>query len=1437
MFMDFYFRKSHRSKLLKRSHRSGTYRRKLGVEYLERRELLTAVSLTPAKDNSLIQYQAPQYSGGASPYIYVGVEHFSGTLMRGLVDFNVAGSIPAGSTINSVSLTVSMVLTSSTTTVTPTVGLHDVLQNWGQGTGVPTAFMPPFSPTTTNDATWTNTFYPNQSWNTPGGDFSSTVSGTAVFGADGTNSTFNSTSQMVADVQSWLNNPSANFGWLMQGDETQNSGKMIGSMHSSNPPTLTIDYTAPAAPPDLVVSSSHTGSFRQGDSADQYTLTASNTGTGPTSGQVTLTDTLPTGLSPTGASGTGWTVSISGQTVTATRSDALAAGSAFPALTVKVSVANNAPASVTNTAAVSGGGATNTNNTANDPTTITQVADLTIGASHTGQFRQGDSADNYAITVNNAGAGATSGAVTVTDTLPTGLTPTAASGTGWTTSLSGQTVTATRSDALAGGASYPPLTVTVRVENNANPSVTNTVTVSGGGELNTTNDTASDVTAITQVADLTVKSSHAGSFQQGSNNDQYTITASNVGAGPTTGLLTVTDTLPAGLTPTAASGTGWTTSISGQTVTATRSDALAAGADYPVFAITVSVASTAPASVTNTVTVAGGGELNTSNDTATDPTTITAPEPDLTITNSHNGSFRQGDSSDSYSIAVSNVGLLATTGQVSVTDTLPTGLTPTAASGTGWTTSISGQTVTATRSDALAAGGNYPGLTVTVSVAANAPASVSNTATASGGGETNTANDTATDVTPIAQAADLTVGLSHAGNFQQGDSADNYTIAVNNVGAGPTIGQVTVTDTLPAGLTPTAASGSGWTTSISGQTVTATRSDALAAGANYPALTVTVSVASNAAASVTNTATVAGGGELNTTNDSASDPTTITPPLPDLTIAAHHSGDFRQGDSADNYTITVSNSGRAPTVGQVTVTDTLPAGLTPTAASGTGWTTSIAGQTVTATRSDVLAAAGNYPDLTVTVSVANNAPANVANTASVSGGGEANTSNDSASDPTVITQVPDLTVSGSHAGNFQQGDSADNYTIVVSNSGAGPTSGSVTVTDTLPAGLTPTAASGTGWTTSIAGQTVTATRGDVLTAGASYPSLTITVSVADSAPASVTNTATVSGGGELNTANDTANDPTTIAPASGSLSGYVYIDANNDGLRITPQGLVHLAIPGVVVSIFSQDSQGNWVAAAGESPVQTGQDGSYHFDKLLAGTYQIVVTDSPYFLDGSATAGTIGGVTRGTAGQDQIVVQLGAGENGTEYDFGENGLKAGMISRRLFLASTPSLPQIIDSLFSQPVAAAPQSAAAISPASSPLAVFAPDALAAIAAPSGVPTGYAITANQPLIQAAGASSTGFTFSGAELGATYRYSVTSDGGGTAVTGSGIVTAANQDVTGIDVSPLPDGTLTYQVTLTDATGQGSAATATAKLDRSATSVAAAADTVFGQQSWLHP
>jgi uncharacterized repeat protein (TIGR01451 family) len=577
---------------------------------------------------------------------------------------------------------------------------------------------------------------------------------------------------------------------------------------------------------------------------------------------------------------------------------------------------------------------------------------------------------------------------------------------GWAVTTSGQTITATRSDVLASGGTYPALPLAVNVSATAPPSVTNTVTVAGGGELNTSNNSASDPTTIIQLPDLTIAKSHVGTFNPGSTGT-YTITVSNIGGSPTDGsTVTVTDPLPAGLRPTDANRgviNGWTVSFSGQTITATRGDVLPAGASYPPLPITVSIDDDVARVVINTVTVAGGGEVNTANNTASDPT-ATRPVADLTISKRHTGNFRQGDAAAVYVLTVSNIGPGATEGTVTVTDTLPAGLAPTAANSgiiNGWTVTTSGQTVTATRGDVLAGGGSYPALTLTVSVSATAPPSVTNTASVAGGGEVNTANNSASDPTTILQVADLTIRKSHAGNFRRGDRAAAYTILVSNVSAAPTDGStVTVTDTLPAGLTPTVAANgtlNGWTISIRGQTITATRGDVLAGGSSYPALVLTVRVAADAPASVTNTATVAGGGEINTANNTASDVTAITP-VADLTIAVSHSGSFTAG-ATGTWTIMVRNTGAGATTAPVTVLDTLPAGLTYAGpASVGGWTIAVSGQTVSATRGDALASGASYPALTLEVSVASNAPATFINTATVSGGGEINMGNGAATD-------------------------------------------------------------------------------------------------------------------------------------------------------------------------------------------------------------------------------------------------------------------------------------------------------------------------------------------------------------------------------------------------------------------------------------------------------
>lgn len=119
--------------------------------------------------------------------------------------------------------------------------------------------------------------------------------------------------------------------------------------------------------------------------------------------------------------------------------------------------------------------------------------------------------------------------------------------------------------------------------------------------------------------------------------------------------------------------------------------------------------------------------------------------------------------------------------------------------------------------------------------------------------------------------------------------------------------------------------------------------------------------------------------------------------------------------------------------------------------------------------------------------------------------------------------TPRLTITKSHTGNFTKGQTNATYTVTVANpaTSTGPTSGKVTVTDTIPSGLTLVSMAGTGWTCA----SHACHRTTPLAAGRSYPAITVTVNVAVNAPAQVTNTVTVSGG---NSPAATASDPTTI---------------------------------------------------------------------------------------------------------------------------------------------------------------------------------------------------------------------------------------------------------------------------------------------------------------------
>jgi uncharacterized repeat protein (TIGR01451 family) len=380
---------------------------------------------------------------------------------------------------------------------------------------------------------------------------------------------------------------------------------------------------------------------------------------------------------------------------------------------------------------------------------------------------------------------------------------------------------------------------------------------------------------------------------------------------------------------------------------------------------------------------------------------------DLTIAKMHPPGVAIPGETVTYTVTVTNVGDLASSGTVTVTETPPPGLTVTTLSGGGWTCTVA--TRTCTRSDPLAPGVSYSSITVTVSVDPGvAPGTVANVAGVSSTFDPNTTNNTATDPTIIAAPAagmDLTITKTHSPNTVVPGQTFTYFVTVLNVGSSPSSGPVTVTETPPAGLTVTALSGAGWTCTVA--TRTCTRSEPLPPASSYPEISVTTSVGAGVSpGTVTNTAVVSGGGDPNNANNTATDPTTITSPVSggDLTLTKTNTGDVAMVGQLITFTLRVTNVGSSPTSGTVSVTEVPPPGLTITALSGTGWTCIVA--TATCLRADALAPATSYPNITVTARVEPGATGTLANRAVVTGGGDANPGNSTGSVPITVAPLP-----------------------------------------------------------------------------------------------------------------------------------------------------------------------------------------------------------------------------------------------------------------------------------------------------------------------------------------------------------------------------------------------------------------------------------------------
>ncbi|MFZ5635333.1 MAG: hypothetical protein ACOY82_01970, partial [Pseudomonadota bacterium] len=821
---------------------------------------------------------------------------------------------------------------------------------------------------------------------------------------------------------------------------------------------------------------------------------------------------------------------------------ALAFGFAFAAIPDAWSQNAVNSATVTPPATVSDGNSAN--NSATDTDAITRTSNLSLAKT--------DSADpvvvgaplTYTLTVSNAGPSAIQSSATfsIVESLPAGLTGctyTPSAGTFTVGTIApGATGTGTWTGVAIPNGGNVTLTIACTVSSAAAATITNTATVvpptgtsdpdcSGAPVTCAGGNTASAGTTVNRPQLTMTKTASAANFVVGTA-ASYTLQLSNTGTAATTAVATITDTIPAGLTiGTLPAGC----SAAGQTVTCTVAAGLAAGGSTS-FVIPVTPTAAAAASVVNTATASGGGD-DTCPAAARCTGSVTTPvdRPIYNITKTPGtvtGPNASGEYTVTYTITATNSGTAAGTyGTVTDNPIYSSNLT---ILGATWTTSGAGAPaggsavgdgpyVLTPAGTAIGAGVTHTyNLSITFFFSNPVPGPVCSPTPTPGSGLYNSAEwssgletdntDNATCVNPPATPPVLTLTKTASASPWTVGVPATYTLQVVNSGGSATTAVSTITDTIPAGLTiGTLPAGC----SAAGQTVTCTVAAGLAASGGTASFVIPVTPTLAAQPSVTNSASVSGGGDplcpAAARCTSTAGPTPVN--APQLTLTKTASASPWTVGVAASYTLQLSNTGTAATTAVSTITDTIPAGLTiGTLPAGC----SAAGQTVTCTVAAGLAAGGST-SFVIPVTPTPAATPSVTNTASVSGGGDPTCPADarctSTAGPTPVN-APQLTLTKTASASPWTVGVAASYTLQLSNTGTAATTAVSTITDTIPAGLTiGTLPAGC----SAAGQTVTCTVAAGLAAGGST-SFVIPVTPTLAATPSVTNTASVSGGGD-----------------------------------------------------------------------------------------------------------------------------------------------------------------------------------------------------------------------------------------------------------------------------------------------------------------------------------
>ena len=898
--------------------------------------------------------------------------------------------------------------------------------------------------------------------------------------------------------------------------------------------------------PDMTLGKSHVGNFTRGSTAT-YTIPVENLSPyGSTSGVVTVNDTLPTGLTPISATGTGWSCSIASQTVSCVDAAVLAPNSFYPSITVIANVAQTAPSVETNTALVNGGGEINlSNDSATDVANVVSTADLGITNIASPNPVTAGSNITYTQVITNNGPSAADNAQLV-EAIPANSTfVSLAAPSGWTctTPSLGGTGNVVCTELTMTGSTAATFTLITKVTaGTANGTlITDTATVSSSvSDPNSSNNTASATTVVGTTAggELSVTNAASPDPVLAGGTITYTQIVTNTGTAAATGA-TFTESTPANttlvsITPPA----GWSCAAFPPLCT---NPSVAAGSSGTFTVLYKVAAGTASGTIINdTATVNATNQAFGSNSATAIDVVASATQADLALKTAATPLSVFAGNDITYIQTITNNGpAVATT--VNFTEAVPANTTFASVSApAGWTctTPAIGGTGNVTCTTPSMANGSSAAIMVVVNLASSVTVAsiTANSSVSSATSDPFSANNSTTISTPVITVCDLAVTNSGTPNPVQVGQTITYTQTVRNTGPSD-CSTVSFNEAIPANTTFTSYSGPppGWscTSFATGCTIP-----------NFPAgssatftVVVTVNAGTAAGTIITDTDTVTTTThDTNQLNNSATVNITVaTAGQSDLSVSNSGSPNPVTAGNNITYAQTVTNNGPANS-GALTFTESAPVNTTPQSLTGpAGWTCNLG--TLTCTIGTL--AANTTANFTFVTKVNTNVASgtNITQTDSVTcAASDPNCANNTASSTIMVADSADMSVTNSATPVPVIAGNNITYTQVVTNSGPS-TATTATLTETTPANTSfQSVIFPAGWScvTPAVGSsgTITCTNPS-FAAGAATFTVTLKVNVGTAAGTAINNTAVVSSAiSDPNPANNTATAADVVATAT-----------------------------------------------------------------------------------------------------------------------------------------------------------------------------------------------------------------------------------------------------------------------------------------------------------------